>query len=128
MALELVTAPTIEPVTLAEAKTHLRVDGADEETLISGLIKTAREWCEGYQNRAFIMQTWRLYLDEWPEEYIRVPRPPLASVTSIKYTDSAGVINIWPVTEYLVDTHSKPGRILRAYGKCWPAAMYSCCC
>ena len=93
--------------------------------LIIGLIKAAREWCEGYQNRAYITQTWHLYLDQWPEEYIRVPLPPLQSVPAagIKYTDSAGAINTWLAANYLVDVYSEPGRIVLAYGKSWPSVM-----
>lgn len=121
-ALELVTPPAVEPLLLPDAKAHLRVDIADDDALITTLIKAAREWCEGYQNRAFITQTWRLHLDAWPREYIRIPRPPLQSVTSVKYTDSAGSQTTWPAAEYLVDVHSEPGRIVPAYGKSWPTA------
>ena len=91
--------------------------------LIIGLIKAAREWCEGYQNRAYVTQTWKLILDEWPEEYIRVPLPPLQVVSSVKYTDSAGIQTPWPAVERLVDIYSEPGRIVPAYGKSWPSVI-----
>lgn len=124
MALKLVTPPTEEPVTLAEAKAHLRVDGADEDSLIGCLITASRQWCEGYQNRAYVTQTWDLVLDEWPSEppvdRIRIPLPPLQSVASVKYTDADGVQATMPASDYLVDVASQPGRLVLAYGKSWP--------
>lgn len=122
MALKLITAPASEPVTLADAKLHLRVDGTDSDTMITALIKAAREYCEGYQNRALITQTWELVLDAWPSEnYIEVPLPPLQSITSIKYKDAAGVETTWPSENYLVDTDSYVGRIVLADNCSWPS-------
>lgn len=75
--LERVTQPEIEPVTLAEAKRHLRVSdevgspelpGPDDDD-IAGLIVSAREWVEGFTGRALIDQTWRLTIfssGHWP--------------------------------------------------------------
>jgi hypothetical protein len=78
MGLKLKTGPASEPVTLQEAKDHLRVDLDDEDSVIEGFIKAARTDCENLQNRAYISQTWELWLDEWPDEdYIVLPRPPL---------------------------------------------------
>ena len=80
------TPPAIEPVTLEELKDHLRVDSVDEDALLTGLLAAAREWCEGFQNRAYITQTLQLWLDEWPAgNAIVLPRPPLQSVASVKY-------------------------------------------
>jgi len=58
------TPPAIEPVTLEELKDHLRIDSADEDAVLTGLLAAAREWCEGFQNRAYITQTLQLWLDE----------------------------------------------------------------
>ena len=74
------TAPTTEPVTISEAKAHLRVDEnvAEEDELIAAYIAAAREYCEGFQNRAYITQTWELWLDSFPDkDYIEIPLPPL---------------------------------------------------
>lgn len=121
MRTTIVTSPTIEPVFLEDAKDHLRVDGTDEDTLISDLIVVAREWCEGYQNRAYLTQTWKLVLDDWPDDYIRIPKPPLQSVTHVKYIDSAGTQSTWSSSLYIVDTASRPGRIVPAYSQTWPS-------
>lgn len=119
MALKVITPPAAEPVTLTEAKAHLRA-GDSEDTLITSLIKAAREYCEGFQNRAYITQTLELTFDAWPSFPLDVPRPPLASVTSIKYFDTANVEATFAATEYFVDTDSEPGRIVLAYGKSLP--------
>lgn len=67
MALKLTTAPTTEPVTLAEAKAHLRVDVADDDLLITNLITAARVHAENVCRRAFVTQKWDLYLDSFPK-------------------------------------------------------------
>jgi uncharacterized phiE125 gp8 family phage protein len=113
------TPPAAEPITLAEAKLHLRVDHDDEDTFITSLITAAREYCEGFQNRAFITQTITLTLDEFPCEFV-VPQPPLKSVTSIKYIDVNGVQQTLAASVYKVDTQSEPGRIVPAYNQSWP--------
>jgi uncharacterized phiE125 gp8 family phage protein len=114
------TAPTVEPISLLEAQEHLRLDVDDDAGLVTNLIQTAREYCEAYQGRAFITQTWYLWLDEWPE-CIKMPLPPLVSVTSIKYYSTANVEATMSASDYYVDTNSTPGRIVLAYGKTWPS-------
>ncbi|MEW5921571.1 MAG: head-tail connector protein [Bacillota bacterium] len=122
MALSLVTAPAVEPVDLASAKTHLRVDGTDEDVLITALITAAREYCEGFQNRACITQTWDLWLDSFPsEDYIRIPLPPLQSVASVKYYGTDNAEYTMAAADYFVDNKSEPGRLVLAYGKSWPS-------
>lgn len=120
--LVLVSPPSEEPVSLAEAKNHLRVDIADDDGLILALITAAREYCEGFQNRAYLTQTWQLWLDGWPEgSEIIIPRPPLQVVNSVKYYGADNTEYILPPAEYFVDTKSEPGRIVLAYGKSWPS-------
>lgn len=120
MALKLVTAPATEPLTLTEAKTHLRVDGSDDDTYITSLITVARKYCEGFQNRAYITQTYDLTLDAFPINNITLKPPPIQSVTSIKYYDTAGTEYTFDASNYIVDTDSEPGRISLGYLKTWP--------
>lgn len=111
MALKLVTLPATEPVSLLEVKSHLRIDFADDDTLLAGFITAAREYCEMFQNRAFITQTWELTMDAWPCFPFQLPMPPLVSVSSIKYFDTANVETTWDAANYFEDTDSEPGRI-----------------
>jgi len=120
MPLAMVTPPAAEPVTLAEAKTHLRVTAADEDTLIDSLIPTARQWAEDFTRRALITQTWDYTLDAFADE-IEIPLPPLQSITSVKYLDTDGVEQTLATTEYTVDTAATRGLVRLAYGKSWPS-------
>ena len=113
-----ITTPT-EPVTLAEAKLHLRVDGTDEDALIQGLISAARETCEDRTEGTVPVTGWRLTLDTFPDA-IKLPRPPIVSVESVKYIDTAGVQQTLSPLDYVVDTVSSPGYIVPAFGKAWP--------
>lgn len=116
----LVTLPSAEPVTLSEAKAHLRVTASDEDSLITALIFAARNWAENFTQRALMTQTWDVLLDAFADE-MELPLPPLQSVTSVKYLDTAGVEQTLASTEYTVDTAAERGLVRLAYGKAWPA-------
>jgi uncharacterized phiE125 gp8 family phage protein len=122
MPLKQTVAPTKEPVTLDMAKAHLRVDDGEEDALIAQIIATAREWCEDFQRRSYVTQTWRLTLDEFPcADEISIPRPPLASVSSITYVDTNGDTQTLATTVYAVDTDAEPGRVYLKYNQTWPS-------
>lgn len=121
----IVTPPTEEPVSLAEAKAHLRVDGSDEDSLISSLIKSARVSCETQTGRAFVTQTLRADLDGFPSgrEEIKLPRPRLQSITSIEYYDDAGTLRTLATSVYEADTAAEPGEIVLLPGQSWPTVQ-----
>jgi uncharacterized phiE125 gp8 family phage protein len=122
-ALAQVTAPVSEPITLEDTKAFLRIDGEFDNDHLQQLIATARRHFDGkdaWFGRALISQTWDLYLDGFPSPPLRLPLPPLQSVTSIQYIDPAGALQTWPPSEYVVDIYSDPGRIVPAYGTSWP--------
>jgi uncharacterized phiE125 gp8 family phage protein len=111
MNLRLITAPAAEPVSVETAKLHLRVDGTADDVLIAAYLKSARELGEGLARRAFVTQTLELVINEWPSGGIlKLPRPPLQSVTSVKYLDVDKVEHTW--TDYVVDERSEPGAII----------------
>lgn len=121
-SLRVITPPAFEPVTLDEAKAHLRVEITDDDDLISRLITAAREDAEEWQGRAYITQTLRLTLDRfpWGDGPIWLPRPPVQSVTQIAYVDSAGVQQIVDPSIYRVDTAHEPARIVPDTDQSWP--------
>ena len=122
MALKLITAPATEPVTTSEAKSHLRVDTTADDTLIGTLITAARQHVENHLRRALITQTWELVTDAFPVgDVIRLPLPPLVSVTSIKYTDKDGNESTLSSAAYVVDTDSTKGRVVLKSGETWPS-------
>lgn len=125
MALELVTAPAAAPITTTVARRHLRVDGDDDDPLIDGLVAAATIEAENYTRRAIITQTWDLKFDRFPAGEIRIPKAPLDSITTLKYTDNNGTQQTWDTSNYTVDTPVGPqadvGRIVRAFGVSWPS-------
>jgi uncharacterized phiE125 gp8 family phage protein len=98
----------------------LRAPVSLEDALLSGLITSAREWCEEFQNRAYITQSWELALDCWPET-IKLPKAPLQTVDSIEYYDTASVLNLLAAADYLVDARGYRARISPVYGGTWPS-------
>lgn len=118
--LTLVTPPVAEPVTLEEAKLHLRLDQDAEDTLLSAMIVAAREYVEMYTRRQLVTATWELSLDTWVD-VIRPPKPPLLGVNAITYLDEAEMEQTLAANTYRVDTTLEPGRIVRASGASWPA-------
>lgn len=122
MATKLITAPADEPVSLSEAKLHCRVDHADEDGYLQDLIVAAREHVEQVVlNRALITQTWELFLDCFPSgREIRLPLPPLQSVTGVYYTPFGGAEQTFGAANYVVDTVSEPGRIVLQRDASWP--------
>lgn len=147
MALKLIEAPEIEPVTINQAIKHLNEyapetveteepaadpevpeEPAAEETEpeyglqehIADLIAAAREACEEYQNRAYLTQAWELWLDAWPP-IITIPRPPLQSIESIKWYDRENTEHTIDAADYFADVNTEPGRIFPR--STWPAGL-----
>jgi len=124
VSIVLKTPPALEPISLAEAKAHLRVDLADDDSYLSALIQAARATIEAWEWRSHITQIWELRLDAFPtgSAPIYCPRPPLQSVTSpIEYIDADGLTQSLLAPSYQVDAKSEPGRIKPAYGLVWPS-------
>lgn len=117
----LVTPPAAEPVTLTEAKAHLRLEHALDDTYVTALIKAARIHAEDVCWRGFVTQTWELILEAFPgADEVELRKGNLGAVTSVKYIDANGVEQTMASADYVVDTVSVPGRVLLAYGKSWP--------
>lgn len=116
------TAAPSALMTTQEIKDHIRETLADanNDTKIAMFGVAAEDALEGELCRAFLQQTWVLRLDMFPACEIRLPRPPLVSVSSINYLDTAGSPIVLDPSQYSVDTSPEPGRILLPYGITWP--------
>jgi len=139
MPLQLVTPPAGEPVSLAEAKQHLRMDGGDDDLLIGSLITAARQAAETKTGRQLITARWKLVLDAFPEpslmqsatgasfslpgHAILLAKCPVQSVVSIEYLDMNGATQVMPSGDYVLDVACEPARITPVFGKTWPPTL-----
>jgi uncharacterized phiE125 gp8 family phage protein len=114
--------PAIEPLTVSEVKAHLRIDRSDEDSYLSSLITVARQAAETRMERTLIQSTWKLTLDRFPDA-ILLSMPPIVSVQSVSYTNSAGVSVVLSASDYVVDAISEPGWVVPAQGKSFPQAL-----
>ena len=120
MNLKLITAAAAEPISLTEAKNHLRITSTDDDSLISAIIKAARQSAESITRRSLASQVFEMALDDFPEEEIILPIPPVESVTNIKYKDSDGIETTWESSKYIF-YNSEPAKIIPAYGEVFPS-------
>jgi hypothetical protein len=141
----LVTAPASEPVTLTEAKSYLRIDTSDDDTMLTTFISVARQIAEDFTNRKFINQTWDLWMDVFPsslnwdalapdtvtdgklseyistQNYIDIPFYPLSSVTYLKTYEDDATETTMSSSDYVVDTYTEPGRLSLKNDTNWPS-------
>ena len=139
MPMQLITPPAGEPVSLAEAKLHLRVDFDDDDSLIQVLISAARQAAETLTNRQLVTARWRMVLDSFPGpslmgvpagqtftlpgHAVLLPKSPVQSVVEIRYLDMAGAWQVMPAANYTVDCACEPARITPVFGQIWPIAL-----
>lgn len=123
MAIKIIKPSEVEPITIEEAKKHLRISDSDEDIIVGSMIKQAKEFCEDFQNRKYITQTLELVMDSFPREgYLNFSNcSPIQSVESIKYYDSAGEEHIFDESNYIIDTDSFINRIVLRNYKRWPS-------
>lgn len=114
-----IVQPSVEPVTLAKVKEHLRIDQNVEDTYLTSLITAARVAAENRTQRTLIQTTWRYTLDSFPDA-VPLPNPPIIGVTTLQYKDTNGALLTLDPQDYIVDTAREPGWIVPAYGKQFP--------
>jgi hypothetical protein len=148
MAMKRLTDAVTEPVSLSEAKAHLRVSSTTDDTYITGLIKIARQLCEEFTGRAFITQTWEYSLDRFPstqgcgsgawwdgvrdgpisqvdgaQRFLELPVGPLIAVSSFATLNDAGASTSFDSANYIVDTRAMPPKLTLATGATWPVDL-----
>lgn len=124
----IVTPPGTEPITLAQAKEHLRVVVPDDDTYITGLIVAARMMVEGRTGRAMMRQTIRIGMDHFCA-VTKLPRLPfIENLTGpsvvVKYFDENGDLQTLPEATYHVNLYVEPTQLMLAAGQSWPAISY----
>jgi len=121
MQFAVITAPTVEPVTLAEAKDQCRVLHSAEDTLIGRLARVARSHVEVVLSRSLMAQGLRLELAGFPRDgVIELPHPPAISLTEIKYRNELGIITTLDPAAYVFVADNTGARVELADGYDWP--------
>lgn len=117
---KLITAPTSEPISTADARLHLRNPDTSFNDLVDDCVKAARTQFESdVPCMQLLPATWGLYLDEWPswdslrKAHVLIEKMPLIGITHIKYypEGEANLSEAWDTENYEADLISYPGRI-----------------
>lgn len=121
-----VTGPAVEPLTIAEAKLHLRVDISEDDAYIGTMITAAREWVESYLDRTLVATQWILRTAEFPAEELELPRPPMissgtATAVIVTYTLADASTATLSSAAYRVDRNSTPGNVSPVINGTWPS-------
>jgi len=105
-------APAAEPVTLADLKAWLRLDGSDEDDLLVALLAAARLAVEEAAGRRLVTQDWRLVRDTWPPDgVLTLPLAPVQAVSAVRVRDAAGGATVLPASAWVLDSASDPPRL-----------------
>jgi uncharacterized phiE125 gp8 family phage protein len=106
------TPPSAEPLTLAEVKAHLRLDGNEEDALLTSLIRTAREHLERETGLCLMSQGWRLYLDHWPKDgVIPISKSPVQAIQTVIVYAADGSAAEVSLEDHLLDRAGRPARL-----------------
>lgn len=121
MAVVQTSAPAVLPITLADAKAHLRVDGSDEDTLITSLIETATAHIERGYGLALITQGLTIIRDGWPDNWlVELALTPVQSVSTITIFEVDGGGIAFDAGHWFADIISHPPRIVLHGTAPWP--------
>lgn len=121
--LTLTTGAVAEPMTLAEAKTQLRVENTDSDTEITTLIIVVRKHVERVTNLSLIDTVWAERFDFFPP-FFEFLRAPISAIGSVTYLDEDGVSQTLAASKYVLDGTSKPSRLVEADGEVWPTTQH----
>jgi uncharacterized phiE125 gp8 family phage protein len=110
---EVVTDVAVEPITLADAKAHLRVSHTNDDAKITALLGRAREQAEHLTGRSFAPKTLRVVVSTWGDA-IELPRGPVNAVSHVRYLDQDGVEQTLSASNYYLDTKAAIAVVRRA--------------
>jgi uncharacterized phiE125 gp8 family phage protein len=119
-----VTAPAALPISVAEAKAQMRVEGNDDDTIIERLVNAAVAFVDvqGVLGRAMITQTWGEWLAPNPST-VMLSLGPVQSVSAIKYYDIDGVLQTATLADFNVFGTPNRITITPKTGKAWPVTQ-----
>lgn len=121
LPVEVSSAPASEPLTAAEARAALNIDGTDHDTLLTSLLLAAREQVEAECGIALITQTHKYRASLLCGSYFVLPRAPVSAITSITYTDTNGDTQTLSTSVYRSALYGLSPRVELAYGQSWPS-------
>ena len=124
MRYQLSVEPTIEPVTDADLVAHSQLGELPDDQVgtARAILVAARQWVENRLNRQLITATWKLHLDDFPDEILIADKLPIATIASVQYYDSDKTQQTLAATVYQSEltSRNRPARIKLAYGQSWP--------
>lgn len=120
MRSQLTAPPQSEPIDLAAAKAHLRVEHGLDDVLILSMVASARDYAQRYTGRQLVAAGYRIGLNRFEDE-IDLPTSPGLAVTSMTYLDNAGERQALDPSSYDVDGIGEVWTIRRAYNQSWPS-------
>lgn len=103
----LLSGPDAEPLTLGEAKAHLRLETDDEDALIGSLVKAARIAAETETRRVLLAQGWRVEVETWSTGGIRLPFAPILAIDEVRWLDGDGVPAVLDGEAYRLDGETR---------------------
>lgn len=116
--------PALEPITLAEAKSHLQQPFSHDDTYITSLISVARQFVETITDRSLINQAWVKRQDFFTKE-ICLNKAPITAITSVSYYSGGGDLQVLSALLWQADINSIGARLRPAPGASWPASQTS---
>lgn len=118
------TPPAVEPVSLAEAKSHCRIDSNADDSYVASLIAVAREYVEERLDLTLVTTVWQARYDVFPLWELLLPRPPMQPQNvTVTYRDESGTNRTITsdAAAFQTDHLTTPGRIYPLYNGVWPA-------
>jgi len=109
-----ITQPTIEPITVEEAKLALGIEHDEDDVRIEGYIQSARIFAEDFCSLKIMSQVIENSYDHWPSTVIALNIWPLISIDSVKYDDTSSPVTEQTLTvdtDYYADTTTEGGRV-----------------
>jgi uncharacterized phiE125 gp8 family phage protein len=123
-ALELLEAPAVTPVSLAEVRRQLRIEHEDDDLLLVRLINVATTYTDvmGALGHAMISQKWGQWVTSTPEQSVKLTLGPVISVDAVKYYDTDGNLQTDTLSNYEIYGTKFSKTIGPKEGFNWPVA------